>query len=677
MASTHKEQAAAFSKAFVFCFICALTLIVWHYKTANLDIHTADRGWTPNEFVNVKVHPKNFSHDTILTTIKTMEASMGYTAFLFLYEKYNIDPKEILSPYILLQTALLATALLFVANSIYNNKSKAVIFLFICFTSPMTSLELSRFSYGIASNIGPLYYATALGFLFFALYSHFKDNYIATFFFLAIGALLHITIALIFSAFIGTYLLLNPRSFTRRDVQAGLALFLLTVGWHVSSVLGTLPKETIPDEIWIPLMKIFSFHWFPSTVGIFTRNAHQRLFPLLAMAVLFPLCLRQASLPSSIKNKILAGTAACIIFVIVGYIGAEILPNSFIIKLCPLRASNLLSFTLSLFLVGWVCDRLLSGSAIDAFAGAWMLASMMTTAPGFPLAAILILLLNHSASPGARRWATGISIAVAPVAVVNILASLPQAPLHELAQGIQSHFWTPLTHINPGQRIDLLFLGGSIEHDLPLTYPLVLAAVIGLAAWGSSSMSRQGIWRSAIALGCVVLVVSLAIDYGAQEERWMRNRAPMAKALLDAQTWARDNTPQTSLFLVLPYRGTGWRDVAMRSSFGNLRRWNYTNIIYTNGWKTYEEGQRKMRAFGLDWRPLAEIDDESDMVFRRLEKQMMNKYHSMAAQDFLSLAQQFKIDYAVVDNRQQHPSLATLPVAHRNALLTVYRISPD
>lgn len=678
------SPSTAFSKAAAVLLLLCLVGIVWHAQTQHMDLECAYRGEAPVDYVTLKLQPENFAKNWFTRIADHMDNSWAMRPYYYLAKYAGIPPEQSMSPMVLAQVALLAFALAHLAVSFYGDTIKALVFVVICFTAPATSLDLARFSYGITSNIGPLYYGWAFGFLFLGLSFHLRGQYFPAFLALTLGALCHITLGFIFCVFIGCFMLSRPAMMLRRDVLTGLAIFLPVLGFHIWGITQrSAIARKIPDDLWLATTKAFSFHWYPSPLGIFTHNAHRRFFPLLIIALLFLAIVHRLRPFSEKDRKLLFGMAACVVLGVVGYVTAEVFPSPFFIKLSPLRATSLLSLSLSLYLVGYLCDQLASGRILNTAAAAWMLAAMTLVRPGVPAIAVLLLLYAEASAMGPGRQAVKkhllffcLAAATACVVAINMLGDSANPQYKALGHSLQSFLWAPLTRFHPGGTIDMTLLGGRMDNGVSALWLVAAAVAIALAAWARSWPVRRARFCAGTA-ACAVALTIVWFDQTLPNQRWMNRNGEIAEAYLEAQLWARDNTPKQSLFMVEPYRGDGWRGYSQRSSFGNIHSWGYAAIGYRPDKDLYDEGQRRMAAFGIDWK--SQFPDgtcERGMVSRHLKRQLRQRLYSMTEEELLNLAKKFDVDFIIMNKQFHQQPFMHIPTVHENSMLIVYATTP-
>lgn len=663
-------------------FFILAACITWHFEIRDLQLHNAYRSDSPAEYVAIKSHPENFSKGWLTSHTSVIDASFIMRAYFFLADSIGIGPEQSTSPMVMAQCFLLIFTLYHLSQSIYQSRCKSILFVSICLLSPVTSLDLARFSYGVKTMVGPLYYGWSFGFICLAFSFYFRRKIFSGFVFLTLAALCHISMALIAAAFWLPYVFRRPNVLIQRNTLLGLAVFLSICCWHALGILGTNSYgPPMPDDLWINTTKIFCYHWYPSALGIFSHNAHQRFFPLLLMGLLFLTRLFIKKPTTEKEWKLILGVAGGLGLSAFGYITTEVLPVPFLIRISPLRASGLASFFMAMIVIGWLYDELISGKTIQTIMAAWLLTSITIAKPGmaaFPSLALIMSVPTNRAI--ALKYLKLLAGALLPSLIVVSLINhgaaknLPWEWLDTVASDLHNNLWSPLTHMMPFTINDLALLGGEIRHPSTLgTFASVLLAA--LMAIAASQISKHRASPSICLIACLSLTTLIFMDASTRADKWLQNKGPEARALLDAQLWARDNTPPMALFLVEPYRATGWQTYSLRSSFGNLHSWGFVGIGYRPNMNRYREGRERAAAFGINWE--LQFPDgiaRGTLAGNILKKQLRKKLYGMTDAELIKLAERFNIDY-IVFNKKYASNQHNIPIVYENSQFIIYSSS--
>jgi hypothetical protein len=158
--------------------------------------------------------------------------------------------------------------------------------------------------------------------------------------------------------------------------------------------------------------------------------------------------------------------------------------------------------------------------------------------------------------------------------------------------------------------------------------------------------------------------------------KWHNRYAETASSYLDVQLWAKENSPYDALFMPDPSHGYGWRDFSERSSFGSLREWGFTSISYNPNYKTYLEGIKRMKEFGID---INEVTDEdlrklkSGIYGQKLARDIRSVFYSMKTEKLKELSGEYGIDYIVMNKKYHKNKFNNCKVPYENNHFIVYK----
>ena len=194
------------------------------------------------------------------------------------------------------------------------------------------------------------------------------------------------------------------------------------------------------------------------------------------------------------------------------------------------------------------------------------------------------------------------------------------------------------------------------------TVKLVLAII------GRWNPYPEGVARSVIMMLIIVLL------FRGVDSSWNSHpKVPKAEAqtYLDAQKWARDNTPQHALFMPDPAHTYGWKDYSRRASYGNIRDWTHSVIVYRSDALKFKEGIRRARRLGVDPELyLARADatgklSPGSVEYAKMYQDIRSAYYQMSGVDLLNLARDEGINYFVFELK--YTNLLKLKPVYQNA----------
>ena len=192
-----------------------------------------------------------------------------------------------------------------------------------------------------------------------------------------------------------------------------------------------------------------------------------------------------------------------------------------------------------------------------------------------------------------------------------------------------------------------------------------LAIILALTALVVATRRFESFAAITLLLAIGVLGVFWA-RAGDQLSRYPRQLAD-EEDYLAAQLWAKNNTPLNALFMPDPTHYYGWSDFALRPSFGNLHEWLYSGWIYNSRKSVFDEGVKRVRAFGIDpFRYLA-IKGRPPGSGDKLTTDLRRRYYSLTSQDLAHLSANFGISYFIFERDIRKSALRGCNVAYRNS----------
>jgi hypothetical protein len=205
-----------------------------------------------------------------------------------------------------------------------------------------------------------------------------------------------------------------------------------------------------------------------------------------------------------------------------------------------------------------------------------------------------------------------------------------------------------------------------------LARPAPLIALGLLAAVAAVPQARR--WFPAAAL----------VAFAAGAATWTLNarltegqRAEL-RDLQAAQLWARAHTPPGTLFLVdpvlrYPVTGYGWREYALRGSWGSLREWLLTGWNYTSDYATCREGLRRLNEFGIEIEDYWTMDPPR-LGLAALMGDLRRRYYRADDAWRRGVADRYGLQF-MVSNRLDALETA-LPVAFQNDRIVIHDLRP-
>jgi hypothetical protein len=678
--------------------IVLLSGVIFHLKTADIELEIAYKGYGPHDYVARKINPENFQKDFYSGTL-IYDYSLPMRVFYYIAKLFKLHPTLILYPFAFLQILLFALSVAFVSQMLFGNKLIALVSVIIVFCTPMAGLNLSRFGYGFGLFKPYLYYNYANAFRFFAFGFFLRNRYIPCFFTLALSIYCHVNMGVFALVFISAYLLYQPALLWDKSFRNGLILFLVLILPQLMFILSTavINSETVDVAQWVKATRIFSFHWYPITMKLFTYKAQNEFFPILMLCCFFFVFLRYHNVNDEKHMKVIIGCCACLVMSVVGIVFSDIYPIPFLIRMSPQRSTGLITFFVVLYLIYYLYQKALSGNFFTLFLVFYSLCIIIASKPGFAILPFLLLFLGdindrkvgvikiqEKKVVGIRRVFYGIVLIVICIAIIVMIRNnAPQSVAQGVVEKIYRSLWGPLKYFDPFRSFDFILRGGRsrVKDMFPsgaIYTAFAFFSVVTSCLIVFYRKNNQGLIRRVGYFGVIVVCVC-----GVWYLEWISSQKghkgfeERALAFLDVQLWAERNTSTDALFLPDPSHGYGWRDFSQRSSFGSLREWGYTGSLYRPSSTAYLEGKKRMKEFGIDIDMISYEDIrkvKSGIYGQILGKKIRGAFYGMKPRDFSRLSRKYGIDYLVMNKKYHKKKYRNLKIAYENKHYIVYRL---
>ncbi len=652
-------------------FVIAITIaicVLFHYKTKDIQLKIAVGGFGPQDYVNQKLHPRNFEKNWT-GSIMAYDHSMPMKAYYWLAKHYAISSTTSMYPFMFLQILFFVVSVAVLAHTLFENVYVTFLSVVIVSVSNLAGLNLSRFGF-YGSYLGvPLYYGYAVALSLLGIAYSLKNKHIQSFVFVALSAYCHLTIGLFAFLFISAYLLLKPQLLRDKAFLAGLCVFSVLIAPHVILLLSNaaISSGGVPVEQWVKATKIFGYHWYPFTMKMFSKYAYMEFFPFVLSCLYFFAALRYQYSGDERLKKVLAGSGACLVASVIGIVLSDLYPIPFLIKIAPQRATSLITVFAVIYTVHYLCKKIESRNFTTVSIAVYTLLVLIFSSPGIAVLPLLVLvgLDIRDGSLGCFRLNPDKTLARASCLVAGLLVlllsmlaiarnNLSAGILHSIANSLSTYLWSPLQCLDPFSRFDLLMRGGTFKSGASLLALIVCSVLLAGCVRYCGFLDGKH-WKRVILVifVCLPLPAVWALESDTYQ-RWYSRHGRVASAYLDVQLWAKNNTAHDALFMPDPSHSYGWRDFSERSSFGSLREWGYCAIVYDADYEIYKEGLKRMKEFGIDLDEVTEeeIRDPERFVYaEKLTTDIRSAYYGMSADRLEELRKKYSIDFFVANKK--------------------------
>ncbi len=673
---------------FVVMFLLCVSIISYHFDSREVNLKIAHKGLGPQNYVSVKLNPDNYTKN-FQNGILTYDNSLIMRTFLWAKRFLDIEPTTFVFPFMFVQTLLFVFSVAFLTWVLFKNRAVTMISVVIILLGGVPGINLARFGMECGRSITmPLYYGYANAFRFFALAFFLKKRYIPCFFLLAISVLCHVIMGLTVFVFIMFYAVFKPLILRKKRFLVGISIFLMMIFPLIINIITKFNFSAggIPPDRWIISTKIFSYHWYPFAMKLFTENAHLVFFPIILAFIYFFIALKNHDLDEDKNKKILYGITACILMTSAGLLFSELSNKPTLIKLALQRSVGLVTFIGILYLVFYLYHKMAEASMIKFILAAYILFILVISKPGaavLPLFLIIYYDLKEGCLGPVKVKSKhkkilfpvyyGTSFLIAAISLINITHSIKPNPVTQL---IHDHLWKPLQLLNPTGEWDYLLMGGSYKDYLIYIFMGIFLVTIGMKLFYEiKKPARNSTYYIILALMLLFIVGYCKYE---NDAKWHNRYAKEAQLYLEAQLWAKNNTCKDALFMTEPYRENGWREFSERSSFGNLREWGYLSILYNSKISLYREGLKRIKEFGIDIERLTADDIKNYQIhpfYILIREEIQKQYYSLSDEKLLDFANRYGIDYFIM-RRHLRKKPGSLAIAYINESFVIYNADP-
>jgi len=622
--------------------LALFAVYIWVGRIRDLELEYASYGFGPISVAYKAVDPEILSRDFPGGAEQFLKSAVMWVYPLAL-SVFGVAPEALLPVVVALEIAAIVVAMIALTRAVRPTAPSVVSSLVaaLVLASGARDMNLAGF---ILPFFWGLYYNVADALRILAIVVIVKRRSVLGGVLLGASVLCHPPMGLMGAVFVGAVLLARPREMLQRSTLAGAALFVLIAGAWVAAVVRPWAAAggPFPNQLWIDLTKLMSFHWYAIENGLLTANGAARVTHFCSFLILVAFYMTREERLSGVDRGMALGMLAMLLLVALGLGFPMFTKSPTLIKLSLHRASGLVLTVGLVYVVAGLWGDL-------GAAGLWrllvvfpILISPFATWRGFPLFFSVLLVAPAWLAVCRGKWRAGdlVVTALVVVGLVIVVASSERGTRGLL--GVVAY--------TGGRGFLRIALGAG-------------AAVVALLILSRRWFGRDLV-KAAAFLGFAGFAVNCALAL-----RLGPRKAAFGRSYKAAQVWARDNTPKNALFMVdpavcYPAIGYGWREYSRRSCFGNLREWLYSGWVYASDFELCQEGLRRLSEFGVDVRdyfgrkpPIA--------GFEALRRFVRRRYYGADDAWRLDLARRYGIDYFVFRKLRRAPH-RQLPIVYEN-----------
>lgn len=616
---------------------------IWSVQLPNVDWTISLSGFSPIDWVNHSKFPENFASD-FPSGLQSYDKSLFMYVYKLADSVFGLSAERLIAGVVLFEMLFMGVASVLFFRALVPGAVPIAAFVFavLVVNSGSRSMELAGFG-------GPffwgLYYNFADGMRLIALALVLQRRFLLAALLFVLSVTTHPIIGVMGGVFaLGCFMSIRQKGDFSKILVSSAGFLLLAGGWwlyHLQNV--DVVSTSIPSETWIVFTKAFNYHFYPVANGLLTFAFERRFLPFLALLLLAIFYVFRIEMPDRTRNGVLTGAGLLLAVTLTGLAISHWSDNPGLIRLTLIRASDMLILVSLAVVVAGLVSELEKGRFLQA-----ALASGLLLAPfiGPPVPVVYVVLIIVSQLPFLRpgNWTPSDKIALTLVVAFCIF--------------LVSYYQLGFVHLD----YETIYIGHK-QLWLMTLYVGIGVLVADLARRFSGILRQVGL------AAVMVLVISKALYWKGTADLGPRDK-PLGEAYLNAQLWAKQNTPPTALFLVDPTIYYGWRDFSQRSSFGNMREWLHTSWLYDPKKVNYDEGLRRAAEFGYS--PPVYLKESPPLKgFDKIDAVVGEHFYSYDADRFREMAKKYSLDYIVM-KKDRVKNRVLLPVAYENEFFVIH-----
>jgi hypothetical protein len=617
-----------------------------------IDLVNAWNGWAPPSYVWAWNDAETFLKLDFMQELNLdFGNSLVMRIYPLVYSLLGTEPELTQYIFIFLSAMLYAASLWLLTSTLLPRVSSIVLWLVIGLALLTESANGNLAGFGQANLSLGQAYGVAIPLQIIALALVIRGRLLSVGAVIGLLACVHLTLGAITTAIIAAMLWWKPVAWREwRLWTAGGIVVVCILAWTFGVVhVGSGSYARMDTSAWVLWMRFANFHWFPFDLGVFTTEHSFRLTPFLALAMLAWCCPATEMTTSDVRWEWIIGLIVSTFVTIIGLIISLYPVSQLLVMLALHRASGVTLLLLLPIAVLCLARFLERGNAITGAIAAMAIASPFLGTYGVPLFPALALsgftlYGGRGEELSRRQQVVVISLAVASIGYVVFLV-------------VDGH-----AHL-----LDMAFVGLRDAWLVAASF-FTVKIVLGIV----------GRWRpySGVMAHTVIMILIVVLLWQGVDRNWRSHPNPgvpqaEAKAYLDAQKWARDNTAKDALFMPDPAHTYGWKDYSRRASYGNMRDWTHSVLVYRSDASRFAEGIRRARRLGVDPELyLARAIATSEIFpgcteWTKMYQDIRSAYYRMSGADLLNFARGEGINYFIF--QLKYANLLQLNPVYQNA----------
>ncbi|MBX9786648.1 MAG: hypothetical protein K2Y08_04860 [Alphaproteobacteria bacterium] len=607
-------------------------------------------GFSPIHYTDLKLIPENFVSN-FRSGVEAYDNSLLMAIYPLLKKYIGISPEFTLKGMMVFEYFALFLISFFLIKELRPRSGFLEVFALWFVFSSSYGLDTNLANFGLSPQ--GQFYIFAYFFAIIGTLLCLKDRFISAMLCFMIAMLTHSIIGAM-AIFLALFTFVpSPKIFFQKHIF--IPFFSLGIGvmvWISWLLLhSTTSSGAIPQDLWVSLTRMGSFHWYPYHLGLLTDDPWRFFIPFLCFLLLLTQYFPSQKEMMKKDKKVLLILLGALVLSIVGILISIFFPSPFLIKLALHRASIFLLFFGWVYLVSGLFQDIKQGTILEkSMALTTFLLPFLQRYSIFMLIPTLLLArstieesFKHPSYSSLRTWIVWLTLGT----ILFLLGLKGYSGFSELKvvfiKAVGIRWWNYFFFIFAVFLVlDFLEKKNYVVFK-KLTYLFPIAIILG------------GIW----------VFQWHRLFVGSELER--------GKDYLETQLWAKNYTPHNALFMVDPGIRYGWRDFSQRSSFGSSREWVHASWLYDSDEHVFREG---LHRFSLLKLPIENyltgffpaIDGNSKLSF-----DVENAFYRFDERWFEDIQKVYGIHYIVMQ-REKITKQYEFPTVFENKHFVVFKL---
>ncbi|WP_323594889.1 hypothetical protein [Aliarcobacter butzleri] len=601
----------------------------WYQYTQDLDLKDTLYGFSPHEWLitkNLDINKLGYS-----SGLEIYFSSFFMYIYIFFFDVLHIDGLMAEKIVIFIEIFSKIISAYFIVEVLFKDeqtlKKDLIFFTFslFCISGYTFYADLSRFG---EHYFAGLFYNIADSTRLISIALFLNRKFLLSSIFLSISLLTHPLYALIGGIFIFSIIIFYFKNFTKKDyikIFSGALIFVLIltcIYFNIQTNEYLRISEKIPSEVFINWSLFGNYHWYPIEFGLFGIYHYENFLGFITISLLFLYSLYSKSQLNLIDKQVFIGWLSMIFLTIVGIYFSWTKDSVFMIKLSLTRASLLaLEISILYIVYRFVSDIIDKNQKliIRSLSFVLLVSPFLIKVPfsyGISILLIIYYLIVNRKSITINIYFMGL-LSLLTISIILLL------------------YYYFLGYINWDYYVNYL---GSIYLIKIFFISFIIFNIINFVKY---------IKFSHIILGVMICLSFLSYYWLDLRVLLKNDERNFAQDYKEVQLWANKHSEESSIFILDPSLGSGWRLYSQRASFGTFREWTHNAWLYKEDYSIYKKGIEKLNEFEINLNDKRYDISPKLRQFNNLNNDIEFKFYNFDNNWFDKIADKYGLNYIV------------------------------